>query len=84
MENIENQEVENSDNISTITEEDLARIEEFQKEFLRAHTPWIRRYRRVSRNEVCPFCGSGKKFKNCKCYEQVKNVPIYTLQHVNV
>ena len=21
------------------------------------------------RNEICPFCESGKKFKKCKCYE---------------
>lgn len=38
-------------------------IEEYKK----AHTPKIRKYPKVRRNEICPFCNSGLKFKNC-CY----------------
>ena len=32
-----------------------------------AHTPKVRKYRKVGRNEICPFCDSGLKFKQCEC-----------------
>ena len=28
---------------------------------------------KTGRNEICPFCTSGKKFKNCACYKVYKN-----------
>ena len=32
--------------------------------------PQVKRmYKKISRNDLCP-CGSGKKFKNCECYER--------------
>ena len=33
----------------------------------RMHTPVKRAYRKVGRNEICPFCDSGLKFKYCEC-----------------
>ena len=32
-----------------------------------AHTPKVRKYRKVGRNEICPFCDSGLKYKHCAC-----------------
>ena len=42
------------------------------------HTPKVRKYRKVGRNEICPFCDSGLKFKHCECsikeeYEEYKS-----------
>lgn len=31
------------------------------------HTPWKRRFDKVRPNDICPFCGSGKKIKKCNC-----------------
>lgn len=28
--------------------------------------------KKVNRNEICPYCDSGKKFKKCKCYNKNK------------
>ena len=58
---------------------DILESEEFQRMYAKMHTPWKRRYEKVNRNSICPFCSSGKKFKNCECYEKYKNTPIYTL-----
>ena len=33
------------------------------------HTPKVRKFRKVGRNEICPFCDSGLKFKYCECSE---------------
>lgn len=38
----------------------------------RLHTPLVREHRKVGRNEICPFCDSGKKFKHCECYAKYK------------
>jgi uncharacterized protein YecA (UPF0149 family) len=50
------------------TEEEVARMEEFDREYMRpmAHhpTPIQRARKKVGRNEPCP-CGSGRKFKRC-------------------
>lgn len=51
--------------------------EDFGRMWMKMHTPWVRRSRKIGRNELCP-CGSGKKYKNCKCYEK-KDVSKYTL-----
>lgn len=31
------------------------------------HTPKVRKHRKVGRNEICPYCDSGLKFKHCEC-----------------
>lgn len=59
----------------------LIESEEFQKMYAKMHTPWKRRYDKIRRNEICPFCDSGKKFKNCECYEKYKSTPIYTINY---
>lgn len=43
--------------------------EDFAKMWLKMHTPYLREVPKVGRNEICPFCNSGKKFKNCDCYK---------------
>lgn len=45
---------------------------EFAEMWHRLHTPLVREYRKVGRNEICPFCDSGKKFKHCTCYAKYK------------
>ena len=42
-------------------------IKEWQKMYIKMHTPFKRQYRKVGRNEICPFCDSGLKFKQCEC-----------------
>lgn len=37
---------------------------DFQKMWKKMHTPWKRRFDKVRPNDICPFCGSGKKIKN--------------------
>ena len=56
---------------------------DFQKMWKKMHTPWKRRYRKISPNEVCPFCSSGKKFKKCTCTKAIgyKNTPILTVNY---
>ena len=44
-------------------------IEEWQRMYAKMHTPFKREYRKVRRNEICPFCDSGLKFKRCECYK---------------
>lgn len=78
MQDEKNFEVENKEVDNELPEIDL---KEFERIYRKMHTPWHRRYRKISRNEVCPFCDSGKKFKNCECYEQYINTPIYTINH---
>ena len=61
---------------------EISNNSEFKKAWSRLHTPWIREPK-VGRNEICPFCNSGKKFKKCACY----NNPIhykfgYNLEYV--
>lgn len=42
--------------------EDIARM------WKKLHTPLVRTDK-VGRNDICPYCNSGKKFKNCECYK---------------
>lgn len=42
--------------------------EAFQKKWMEMHTPWVRNFRKIRRNEICPLCNSGLKFKDCECY----------------
>lgn len=40
---------------------------DFQKMWKKMHTPWKRRFDKVRPNDICLFCGSGKKIKKCNC-----------------
>lgn len=54
----------------TLTQADLQmqrQIREWQEMYIKMHTPFKREYRKVGRNEICPFCDSGLKFKQCEC-----------------
>ena len=42
--------------------------EEFQRTFMKLHTP-LNATKLPGRNDICPYCNSGKKFKNCECYK---------------
>lgn len=44
-------------------------MKEWQELYIKMHTPFTREFRKVSRNEICPFCSSGVKFKHCECYK---------------
>ncbi len=45
-------------------------IREWQEMYVKMHTPFKREYRKVGRNEICPFCDSGLKFKHCECSQK--------------
>lgn len=57
-------------NINQSTVEGLFESPDFAKMWLKMHTPYLKKFAKVGRNDVCPYCNSGKKFKNCECYEQ--------------
>ena len=46
---------------------------DIRKMWIKMHTPFLNKIkltgRKIGRNEICPFCTSGKKFKNCECYK---------------
>lgn len=44
-------------------------IREWKEMYAKMHTPFKREYRKVGRNEMCPYCDSGLKFKKCECYK---------------
>lgn len=44
-------------------------IREWQEMYTKMHTPFKREYSKVGRNEICPFCDSGLKFKHCECFQ---------------
>lgn len=48
--------------------------------YRKMHTPWKRIDNKVNRNSICPFCNSGLKFKNCKCYKERNNIK-YTINY---
>lgn len=52
--------------------QELLNNEEFATMWMRLHTPIVRTGKKVGRNEICPYCNSGKKFKNCECYNTHK------------
>lgn len=41
--------------------------QDFARVFMKLHTP-LRVTELPSRNDICPFCDSRKKFKKCECY----------------
>lgn len=61
--------------------QELIESEDFQRLYQKMHTPWKRRAEKISRNDICPFCDSGKKFKKCECYEKYNNTPLYTINY---
>ena len=61
--------------------ENILNSEEFVRMYAKMHTPWKRRVDKPNRNDICPFCDSGLKFKNCECYEKFNNVPLYTINY---
>ena len=69
-------EVKNENDLQSLTNN-----ADFQKMWAKMHTPWKRRANKIGRNDVCPFCNSGKKFKNCECYSKYKLTPPYTINY---
>ena len=61
--------------------DELVNSPEFQRMYQKMHTPWKRRANKVGRNDICPFCNSGKKFKNCECYEKYNSAALYTVNY---
>lgn len=51
--------------------QDMLSNEDFQRVFMKLHTP-LQAIDKVNRNDICPFCDSGKKFKKCDCYNTRK------------
>lgn len=61
--------------------QEMFQNEEFRNMRIKMHTPWkskIRTGHKTGRNEICPYCTSGKKFKKCECYEKYKTDPFIT------
>jgi len=50
--------------------QELLENEDIKRMWLKMHTPWIHTDKKVGRNEICPFCDSGKKYKHCECYKK--------------
>ena len=42
--------------------------EDFARNFMKLHTP-LTATKLPGRNDICPFCDSGLKFKKCECYK---------------
>lgn len=42
--------------------------QDFARTWMRLHTP-LNATSLPGRNDICPYCDSGKKFKNCECYK---------------
>ena len=57
---------------------ELLENEDIKRMWAKMHTPWVRTRPKVRRNEICPYCGSGKKYKHCECYKR-KDVGKYRL-----
>ena len=47
---------------------DMLHDENFARVFMKIHTP-LNATKLPGRNDICPYCDSGKKFKNCECYK---------------
>ena len=43
--------------------------ERFHQMWVKTHTPIVKVLAPPGRNEICPYCNSGKKFKNCQCFK---------------
>ena len=60
--------------------QELLENEDIKRMWLKMHTPWIHTDRKVGRNEICPFCDSGKKYKHCECYKK-KDIAKFKLDY---
>lgn len=56
---------------------ELFENEDFSRIWYKMHTPLKRSHKKINRNDICPFCDSGKKFKNCKCYSKYGQMEYY-------
>ena len=67
---------ENNEEIKeeTVNEQKELEMKQFEEDFkrmwIKTHTPIIKRLDPPGRNEICPYCNSGLKFKKCECYQQ--------------
>lgn len=75
-----NREIVEEVNQKTSAQEAISELmnnEDFKNMWIKMHTPYINKLKltgyKTGRNEICPFCTSGKKFKNCACYKVYKN-----------
>lgn len=64
--------MDGEDSQASILEQEQIRewAEEYARIYKKMHTPFVREYRKVGRNEICPFCDSGLKFKYCECFQK--------------
>lgn len=49
---------------AAINNESQKQLEQMINQYKNSHTPKVREFKKIGRNELCP-CGSGKKYKNC-------------------
>ena len=49
---------------AAISNDQMKKLEALAKQYNDIHTPKVREFKKIGRNDPCP-CGSGKKFKNC-------------------
>lgn len=49
---------------AAISNDQMKKLEALAKQWNDNHTPKIREFKKVGRNDLCA-CGSGKKYKNC-------------------
>lgn len=81
-------EQETNKEVEETNPEDLKELgitqEEFMEMWAKMHSPIVCEKRMPKRNEICPFCNSGKKFKNCECYTKYENVYKYDLTKTKV
>lgn len=60
----------NENKEQVLTKEQFEQLtNEYAELYKIAHTPSIR-VPEPGRNDICPYCDSGKKFKNCSCYNK--------------
>ena len=49
---------------AAISNDQMKKLEVLAKQWNDNHTPKVRKFEKIGRNDPCP-CGSGKKYKNC-------------------
>ena len=52
------------DNLNEAVGINQEQLKEAMARYKAAHTPFVRKTKKIGRNDLCP-CGSGLKFKNC-------------------
>lgn len=63
---VDYEEIKNDEQRKRAEIQEMMSNADFQKMFMRLHTP-LNATKLPGRNEICPFCNSGKKFKKCEC-----------------